>query len=57
VPLNPRPKAGLTGTGGCVAPQGSGLSKVVYRGAFDRTASTLWTTPWTAMYQGGILAP
>lgn len=55
-PINPRPNAGLTGTGGCVVPQGPGLSRVVYRGAFDRTASILWTTDWTALNVGGLLA-
>ncbi len=55
-PINPRPNAGLTGTAGCVAPQGPGLGKVTYRGAFDRTATTLWTTGWTALNVGGLLA-
>jgi hypothetical protein len=55
-PINPRPAAGLTGTGGCVAPQGAGLTTVTYRGAFDRTAPTIWTTGWTALNVGGLLA-
>jgi hypothetical protein len=55
-PINPRPAAGLTGTGGCVAPQGAGLTAVTYRGAFDRTAPTIWTTGWTALSIGGLLA-
>jgi hypothetical protein len=29
---------------------------VTYRGAFDRTASLLWTTDWTALSIGGVLA-
>jgi hypothetical protein len=55
-PINPRPAAGLTGTGGCVVPQGAGLTAVTYRGAFDRTAPTIWTTGWTALNLGGLLA-
>jgi len=55
-PINPRPNAGLTGTGSCVLPQGPGLTKVTYRGAFDRTAPLLWTTDWTALNVGGLLA-
>lgn len=54
--LNPRPNSGLTGTGGCVPPQGPGLASVSYRGAFDRTAPVLWTTDWTALSIGGVLA-
>ena len=54
--INPRPNSGLTGTGGCVPPQGPGLASVSYRGAFDRTASQLWTTDWTALSIGGVLA-
>ncbi len=56
IPINPRPNAGLTGTVGCVAPQGPGLRSVVYRGAFERVASKLWTTDWTALNIGGLLA-
>ena len=56
-PLNPRPAAGITGTGGCVAPFGSGLSSVTYRGAFSGVAANpLWTTGWTAMNEAGLLA-
>jgi hypothetical protein len=55
-PMNPRPAAGLTGTGGCVVPQGAGLTSVTYRGAFDRTAPTIWTTGWTVLSIGGLLA-
>ena len=57
VPLNPRPAAGITGTGGCVPPFGAGLSPVTYRGAFSGVAANpLWTTGWTAMNQAGLLA-
>jgi len=56
VPINPRPNSGLTGTGGCIAPQGPGLTGVTYRGAFERVAPVLWTTDWTALNVGGILA-
>jgi hypothetical protein len=55
-PINPRPAAGLTGTGGCVVPQGPGLTAVTYRGAFDRTAPTIWTSGWTTLSIGGLLA-
>jgi hypothetical protein len=54
-PINPRPLGGLTGTAGCVAPKGS-LTAVTYRGAFDGTGVTLWTTNWTAVNIGGLLA-
>lgn len=54
--INPRPNSGLTGTAGCVPPQGPGLASVSYRGAFDRTAPLLWTTDWTALSIGGVLA-
>lgn len=55
-PMNPRPN--LTGgTVGCVAPQNPGVDRsATYRGAFVRTAPTLWTTDWTAMNIGGLLA-
>ena len=56
VPINPRPNSGLTGTVGCSSPQGPGLTGVGYRGAFERVAPTLWTTDWTALNIGGILA-
>ncbi|MEX2207232.1 MAG: hypothetical protein WEF50_13465 [Myxococcota bacterium] len=55
-PINPRPLGGLTGTAGCVFPPNPALSKVNYRGAFASTAVTLWTTPWTALNIGGVLA-
>jgi hypothetical protein len=55
-PINPRPN--LTGgIIGCVAPQNPGVDRsATYRGAFVRTAPTLWTTGWTAMSIGGLLA-
>jgi hypothetical protein len=56
-PLNPRPNAGLTGIAGCASPRGPGLdSSATYRGAFLRTAGTLWTTGWTTLSIGGLLA-
>ncbi len=56
-PINPRPAAGFVGTVGCVAPQGPGLSPVVFRGAFSAVAATpLWTNGWTALNQAGLLA-
>ncbi len=55
-PINPRPNVGLTGTVGCVPPQGPALARVVYRGAFSSTAAVLWTTDWTALNVGGLLA-
>ena len=56
-PINPRPNAGLTGIAGCTAPRGPGLDpSATFRGAFVRTASTLWTTGWTALNQAGLLA-
>jgi hypothetical protein len=55
-PINPRPN--LTGgIIGCVAPQNPGVDRsATYRGAFVRTAPTLWTTGWTALNIGGLLA-
>ena len=56
-PIDPRPAAGLTGVGGCVAPRGPGLDPgATYRGAFARTALTLWTTGWTTLNRAGLLA-
>jgi hypothetical protein len=55
-PINPRPATGLVGLAGCVAPSGPGLDRVTFRGAFDRTASTLWTTGWTVLNAAGLLA-
>lgn len=56
-PIDPRPAFSFGGgiVGGAQA-QGLGLEAVVYRGAFDRTAPTLWTTGWTAMNVAGLLA-
>lgn len=55
--INPRPNSGLTGTGGCAAPRGTGLdAAATYRGAFLRTASQLWTTDWTVLSIAGLLA-
>jgi hypothetical protein len=56
LPINPRPLGGLTGTAGCVVPPNPALTKVTYRGAFASTAVTLWTTGWTALNIGGVLA-
>ena len=56
-PINPRPAFAFSGIAGGVPPQGPGLdSSAVYRGAFDRTATTLWTTGWTALNLAGLLA-
>lgn len=56
-PINPRPNAGLAGVAGCVAPRGPGLDPgATYRGAFARTATTLWTTGWTTLNRAGLLA-
>jgi hypothetical protein len=55
--INPRPKLGLAGLAGCPGPQNPGLdAAATYRGAFARTAPTLWTTGWTALNVGGVLA-
>ncbi len=55
-PINPR-STGSIGTLGCVSPRGPGLDPgATYRGAFLRTAPKLWTTGWTAMNVGGLLA-
>jgi hypothetical protein len=58
-PINPRPGAGITGIGGCVSPTKVPLGldpAATYRGAFLRTATTLWTTGWTALNKAGLLA-
>jgi hypothetical protein len=56
-PIDPRPAAGFGGVGGCVPPQGPGLSGVTFRGAFSSVvANPLWTTGWTAMNRAGLLA-
>jgi hypothetical protein len=56
-PLNPRPKAGIAGVGGCAGPTEPGTDgSAIYRGAFIRTAPTLWTTGWTVLNKAGLLA-
>lgn len=56
-PINPRPNAGITGVAGCVGPRGPGLDAgATFRGAFNRTAPTLWTTGWTTLNRAGLLA-
>lgn len=56
-PINPRPAGPGVGTVGCVAPRGPGLDvAATYRGAFARTATTLWTTGWTSLNRAGLLA-
>ncbi len=56
-PINPRPASAGVGTVGCVAPRGPGLDiGATYRGAFQRTAATLWTTGWTTLSRAGLLA-
>jgi hypothetical protein len=55
--LDPRPGAGLTGVGGCAGPTEPGTDgNAVYRGAFIRTAPTLWTTGWTVLNRAGLMA-
>jgi hypothetical protein len=55
--VNPRPAAGFVGVGGCTPPRGPGLNAAAtFRGAFQSTATTLWTTGWTALNVGGLLA-
>lgn len=40
-----------------IPPQDSGLDRSAnYRGAFENGAAELWTTPWTALNIGGVLA-
>jgi hypothetical protein len=56
-PMDPRPAFGLVGLGSGPAPTGRGLdSSATYRGAFLRTAPTLWTTGWTVLNRAGLLA-
>lgn len=57
-PINPRPPTGLGGldAGGVTTKFPAGVEKVTFRGAFSSTATTLWTTGWTALNKGGILA-
>ena len=54
-PINPDPAAGICGLGG-VPPQGPGLDRAAtYRGAFARLQAN-WTTGWTSLNRGGVLA-
>jgi hypothetical protein len=54
--LNPRPVSSVETLLG-ITPQGPGLdAAATYRGAFQRTATRLWTTGWTALSIGGVLA-
>jgi len=56
-PIDPRLVTGGLGrpNAGC-AMAGSGLdAAAVYRGAFPIGVTTLWTTDWTALNQGGLL--
>jgi hypothetical protein len=56
-PLNPRLGFGFVGVGGCCKPLGIGADRsATYRGAFDSSLPELWTTGWTALNRGGILA-
>ena len=55
--LDPRPGAGITGVGGCAGPTEPGTDGgAVYRGAFIRTAPTIWTTGWTVLNMAGLMA-
>jgi hypothetical protein len=55
--INPRPAFGLVGIGGCAGPTESGTDgNAVYRGAFIRTASRIWTTDWTVLNLAGLMA-
>jgi hypothetical protein len=55
-PINPRPAFATSGLLNGIPPQGLGLSNVLFRGAFDRTAPVLWTTGWTTLNKAGLLA-
>jgi hypothetical protein len=56
-PINPRPAAGFVGVAGCTGPSGPVADRTAtYRGAFSASAPTLWTTGWTALNVGGLLA-
>jgi hypothetical protein len=57
-PINPRLVTGGLGrpNAGCAVPPAPLDSSAVYRGAFAIGAPSLWTTDWTALNQGGILA-
>jgi hypothetical protein len=55
--LDPRPAAGLVGTGGSVAPTIKGITSTTYRGAFNPLASVpLWTNGWTVRSIAGLIA-
>jgi hypothetical protein len=54
--IDPRPGAGLVGIAGGVPQTIPGLEQATYRGAFDRAATTLWTTGWTTLNRAGLLA-
>jgi hypothetical protein len=54
--INPRPAAGFVGVVGCTPAAGPSLSPVTFRGAFSAAAGTLWTTGWTALNIGHVLA-
>jgi len=43
--------------GGCAGPTEPGTDgNAVYRGAFIRTAPTIWTTGWTVLNMAGLMA-
>jgi hypothetical protein len=58
--INPRPLLGASSlsylTPQDVAYVPSPLLATAYRGAFDRTAASLWTSGWTALNKRGILS-
>jgi hypothetical protein len=57
VPADPRVGFGLAGTAGGVPARGAGLDPAAtYRGAFDPSAPVNWTSGWTTLSIGGILA-
>jgi len=57
-PINPRLVTGGLGrpNAGCALPPSPLDTSAVYRGAFAIGAPSLWTTGWTALNQGGLLA-
>ncbi len=54
-PIDPRP-AGATGTTGGTPGRTPGVDNATFRGGFDSTQPELWTTGWTALNLGGVLA-
>lgn len=57
--VDPRPLS-TANVGAYTTPQdtvyiASPITATAYRGAFDRTAASLWTTGWTALNKSGIL--